>query len=103
MKVWVVGVRDCEGNYIAAICVSKSIAEREILKERDILVKEWGVQDEHHRKSVEEYYKGKKKAKSHIDDMYKEMIKNLSSNDYENWNNFPYECPYIYETEVLEK
>jgi len=90
MEVWIVGVAECEGNYIVAICATKEIAEREILKVRDDLIKEWKEMDEHLKKQNRE------------DDLYKRMIENLSSDDYEKWDNYPLDCPYLYKTEVLE-
>ena len=40
-RIWIVGISDCEGNYVVAICATKEIAERELFKARDNLVKEW--------------------------------------------------------------
>lgn len=91
MKIWVVGVADCEGNSITAICSTKEIAERELFKTRDDLVKEW--------KEMQEYFN----KEGRQDKMYSGMIEALSSNNYENWGNYPHDCPYLYETEVIEK
>lgn len=100
MKVWVVGVSECEGNYTICICATKQIAERELFKERDRLIKEWKELDEHQTKSIEEYCLKHKKP-IWIDNMYKRMINNLLESDYEKWNNFPHDCPYIYETKII--
>lgn len=81
MKVWVVGVSDCEGNNIRCICTTKQIAERELFKARDELIKEWS---------------------EWRDTFYKPLIENLSGNDYEEWDNYPHEVPYLYEIDVLD-
>lgn len=100
MKVWIVGVSDYEGNYIVAVCATKEIAEKKLFEERDRLVKEWQELDEYNSKRIEEFCR-KEKKKSWIDNMYKDMINALQGNDYENWNNYPHNCPYLYKTEVL--
>ena len=41
MKLYVVCLGDCEGMEIKAICKTKQIAERELFKVRDELIKEW--------------------------------------------------------------
>jgi len=89
-KVWVVGIGDCEGNRIVAICTTKELAEKELFKARDELVKDW-------KESVERL----KKEKDDFADTYKEMIEALSGNDYEKWDNYPHDVPYLYETEVI--
>lgn len=35
------------------------------------------------------------------DKMWKRMIEALSHNDYEKWDNYPHEVPWIRETEVI--
>lgn len=85
MTVWIVGVLDCEYNDIKSICATKEIAERELFKARDELVAEW---------------RGMKKG--FTDDMYEKMIAALSGSDYNDWNNYPHDEPYLYETEVIE-
>jgi len=89
--VWIVGVSDCEGNEIKAVCSTKEIAEKEIFKVRDELITEWKEFCVRNKKSV------------WIGGMYKKMIKNLSSNNYEKWNNSPHERPYLYGVEVIEE
>ena len=91
MKIWVVGVSDCEGNSIKAICATKEIAERELFKARDELVKEW--------KEMQKYFN----QEGRTDEMYTDMITSLSGNEYEKWNNYPHDCPYLYETELLKE
>ena len=73
MRVYVVGIADCEGNSIISVCADKIIAERELFKSRDKLQKRW-----------KELMDG-----SGMDEDYKEMIKNLNGDDYKNWNNYP--------------
>jgi len=92
MKIWLVGVSDCEGNSIICACATKKIAEIELFKERDGLIKKWKKMD----KYLKEYKHGR------ADETYPNMIKAISSNDYENWDNFPHECPYICEMEVKQ-
>ena len=82
--VWVVGVSDD----IRVICLTKEIAERELFKIRDELIREWNKMSN---------WRGIN------NNMYNTMIENLSNNDYENWDNYPHECPYLYKTEIMEK
>jgi len=91
MKLYVVCLGDCEGMEIKAICKTKQIAERELFKVRDELIKGW----EELRVFWEKEDVG--------DVMYKEMIQNISTNDYEKWDNFPHESPYLYEMELMEE
>ncbi len=92
MKIWVVGVSDCEANSVVCLCTTKEIAERELFKERDRLVAEWN--------SRCEAFKGEP-LESHTHEMYGDMIKALAGNDYEEWDNYPHDRPYLYETEVI--
>ena len=101
MKVWLVGCGDCESNYVVCLCNTKELAVKKLFEKRDELVKEWKRMDKSQQKSIKDFC-SKKKIKLYVDNMYKDMIKNLSSNDYENWNNYPQECPYICEMEVLD-
>lgn len=89
-KIWVVGVSNPETNRIVAICATKEIAERELFKARDELIEEWRDMDIFCNKD------GRK------DDIYKKMIKALTGDNYKKWDNFPHDCPYLYETELLE-
>ena len=93
MKVWVVMVGDCEGSSLVCVCASKEVAERQLLRKRNELIKEWQEGDDYIRKTMAGY----------IDDRYSRMITALSSDDYENWNNYPHDCPYILEQEIIEK
>lgn len=88
MKVFIVAINDCEGLSFECVCSTKEIAERELFKVRDRLVKNWVEAD--------------KEAKEYLpkDTMYENMIKALSGNDYENWDNYPHEKPIIFEKEV---
>lgn len=89
--VWVVSIGNCEGSYVACICATKEIAELEILKQRDKLVKDWQSQMEWMDKQ-DRVFK---------DTMYQKMIENLKSDDYEIWNNYPHDCPSLFEIEVI--
>jgi hypothetical protein len=100
MKVYIVGISDCESSSTIAICATKEIAERELFKARDELIAEWTIADKAIQQSIEEFCK-KEKRSSWIDSMYKDMIIALSSNDYEKWDNYPHEKPYIHEMKVL--
>lgn len=91
MKIWVVRVGDCEGSYTVCLCSSKEIAERELFKKRDDLVKEWNESLEYFKKE------------GHTEKMYEDMIANLSSNNYQEWENYPHDVPSIYEMEVIEE
>ena len=89
MKVWLVIVSDCESSGVVAVCSTKILAERELFKKRDELVKGW--------KEMLDFAKDRG-----ADDMYQNMIKNLSSDDYEKWDNYPQEVVSISEVEVIE-
>ena len=102
MKVWIMSVGNCEDTSGALLCTTKEIAERELFKARDKLIAEWEKSDEWLQKSNAQYYKDKNEP-IREDNMYKDMIKALSGNDYTKWDNYPHDCPYIYETEVVEK
>ena len=106
-RIWVVGVRDCESNSIVATCATKEIAERELFKERDRLIKKWEAMKVFEAKSHKKFIEEKAKQGIHFGfkisegNMYKEMIENLSGNDYKKWENYPHDCPYLYETEII--
>jgi phage regulator Rha-like protein len=91
MRVWIVGVSDCEGNSIKCICSTKEIAERELFKARDELIVEW--------KEMEKFTKDRNPN----DNVYSNMIEALSSDNYEKWDNYPHDVPYLYSTEIVEK
>jgi len=95
-------VGNCEDSGGALICATKEIAERELFKARDKLIAEWKKSDEWLQKSNAQYYKDKNEP-IREDNMYKDMMAALSGNDYEKWDNYPHDCPYIYETEVVDK
>ena len=109
MKVWVVGVSDCEGNSIRCLCATKGIAERELFKARDELIEEYKRMKDFTDKSQKEFIEEKAKQGIHFgfkfsdkpDNIYIGMIDALSSNDYEKWDNYPHDRPYLYETEIL--
>jgi len=100
MTVWEVGVSDCESCCTICICATKEIALREMFKKRDSLIAEWEEQRIHNQKSIEEFCKKENKP-VWIDDMYPNMIKALSSDDYKRWDNYPHDVPWIRETEVI--
>ncbi len=108
MKIWIVGVCDCEGNSIKCVCATKEIAERELFKARDELVFEFKKMGVFTEKEQEKFIKEKAEQGIHFgfdtgkENMYRKMITALSGNDYTKWDNYPHECPYIYETELLE-
>ena len=110
MKVWVVGVCDCEGNSIKAICANKTIALRELFKARDELLKQYGEMKEYTEKSQKEFIEEQAKRGIHIggfrmesENMYDHMIRELSSDDYEHWDNYPHDRPYMYETDIINE
>jgi len=108
MNVWVVKISNCESTDIIAICTTKEIAERELFKERDRLIDEWKKakisEAEFYSKFIEE------KAKEGVyfgfkfneENSYDKMISALSNNDYEKWDNYPHEQPFLYETTILD-
>jgi hypothetical protein len=94
MKVWEVGVSDCKSSHTICICATKEIALREMFAKRDALIAWW----------KEEVIRNEKRNRERgsYDDIWKEMIDALSSEDYENWDNYPHEVPWIRETEIVE-
>lgn len=101
MKVWEVGVSDCESSHTICVCATKEIALREMFKKRDELVAEWKEHDEYSEKSRKEWCE--KEGKEYWeDDMYQRMIEALSSDDYKNWDNYPHDRPWICETEIID-
>jgi hypothetical protein len=91
MKIWLVTLNDCESSSTVAVCATKEIAERELFKERDKFIK--GCE------KMQVFCKENGDI-SGVDD-YAKQIKNLSGSDYEAWNNYPHECPSIYEVEFI--
>jgi hypothetical protein len=91
MEVWVVIVANVESSYIKAICLTEEIAKRELFKVRDKLVKEW--------KEISRLNGDNGSS----EDMYEEMIDNLSDDEYLKWDNYPHDCPYIYKMKVIEE
>lgn len=82
-KVWIVMCGDVEGAAVVAICESKETALKVLFEERDRLVAEYTEMLDMDK------------------DMYQRMIDALSGDNYEEWNNYPHECPYLYQKEVL--
>ena len=87
MKVWQVTISDAEGIQETLICATKEIAEREMFKKREEILKSY----KRMRKEVGgEFIEGN--------------IKALSTNDYKKWyKNYPLETPRMDEIEVLSK
>jgi hypothetical protein len=63
----------------------------------------------HTEKSQREFIEEQAKQGIHVggfkmddENMYDKMIRALSSDDYEKWNNYPHDRPYLYETEVIQ-
>lgn len=114
MKVWAVVLYDSESSSTRCICATKELAEREMFKLRDYLVNSW---EEAIREQVEfeklmctempqlmkPAVKRNDSMYSYMINMYSSMIKNLSSDDYTKWENYPHECLCIRETEVITK
>lgn len=92
MKVWLVGVSDCESNSVICLCDTKELAVHKLFEERDKLINQW-------KESIENM---KEYAPGLADEMYTKTIKALEGDDYENWDNYPHDRPYICEMEVLE-
>lgn len=103
MKVWIVSVGNCEDSGGALLCATKEIAVRELFKARDRLIAEWQESDKWMQKSNAQYYKAKNSPIKEENNMYKGMIKALEGNDYTKWDNYPHDCPYLYQTELLDK
>lgn len=89
MTIWIVGISDVESNEIKHICKTEELAIKRLFEERDKLVINWEYMIKHKE------FRGDA-------EMYNEMIKNLMSDDYEHWNNYPHEVPYIEKREVEE-
>jgi hypothetical protein len=111
MKIYMMGVGNCEDsgiqlslysiNWMGLACATLEIAERELFKARDRLIEEWKKQDKFLQESNKKYCK-EHNIPPIKEDMYIDMIKALSGNNYKSWDNFPHDCPYIYELTVLE-
>jgi len=109
MKVWMVSVSDCESSHTICICATKEIALREMFKKRDALILVWKaakiLQDASEKRFLEE----QAKAGVHYgfcsgeENMYDRMVRNLSNDDYEHWENYPQEVPWIHETEIIDE
>lgn len=102
MKVYQVLQCDCESTSIISVCSTLELAERELFKQRDLLIKEWKEMQEYTEKSTEEYCK-KLGITYERPTRYEEMINNLSSDDYEKWDNYPHDTLTIVSMEVIEK
>lgn len=101
MTVWVVGYGDCENTITSCICATKEIAIREIFKVRDRLVEDWKGMEKYSQESIAEFCK-KENKEIWVDNSYRDMINNVSSDDYTTWKNYPHYCPYMYEIGVIE-
>lgn len=91
MKVWQVGVSDCEGTDLVCVCLTKKLAKRELFKVRDELVKEYAKMSTLSGEPCDD------------DGMYGNMIFRLSSDSYTTWDNFPHETPWMREVNVIVK
>lgn len=92
MTIWVVMTGDAEGASLVSLCSTKELAEKSLFEQRDELTKEWN--------RMADYMK---EQHGNSDQMYHDMIKALSSDDYESWDNYPFECPHLFEKELVEK
>ena len=101
MKVYLVGIRDGDSDTIQGVCATRGIAEKELFKARDMLINIWKIQGRQTQELIADTCKQKNKP-IWIDYTYKKMIKALAGNDYQNWDNYPHEQPYIEEMEVME-
>jgi len=79
MEVWIIQEYDCESGHVVRILSSQEKAEKAILEERDRLVSEW--------KRMVDFCKEEHSSS----EMYERMIKNLSSNDWREWHNYPHD------------
>ena len=89
--VFQVIVSDCEATYTVCICRTKKIAERELFKVRDKFLKEWRRMNKFLNDRI-----------SNKNISYIRMIKNLSSDNYEEWNNHPHETISITRSKIIE-
>lgn len=107
MKVWQVGVSDCEGTSLICTCATKEIALREMFKKRDQLIVEYRKMKVYSEKSTKEFLESQAKKgvfygfEDQRDDMYDRMIVALSHDNYKEWDNYPHDVPWINEVEVL--
>jgi hypothetical protein len=91
MKIWLVGVSDCESNSIVCACATKELAIKKMFEERDRLVAGW-------KESINQDASSK-----FTRNLYQPMVDALSGDDYEHWDNYPNDVPYISEMEVLDE
>lgn len=108
MKIWEVGISNCESCHTFALCTTKEIALREMFRKRDELIAQWKEakirNEESTKKFLEEQaskgvfygFKGDER------NMWQEMIDELSHDDYEKWDNYPHEVPWIRQTDVMD-
>lgn len=87
--VYIVSVCNVENNSIKSIHKTKEGAEKSLFKQRDILIKHWRYLREEDKLNC-------------CTEMWNRMIKNISGNDYENWNNYPHDIVVINEFELQE-
>ena len=100
MKVYLVMISHAEGCSFLCACESRELAEKELFKERDKIISQWKEQEVWEIQTHKDYLK-ETGVDVPVSDMYPSMIKALSGSDYEKWNNYPHECPFILETEVI--
>ena len=108
MKVWQVGVSDCESSHTICVCATKEIALREMFKKRDQLLEDWKGSKVRYDKQMNDYVEEKAKqgvflGVGEIDNMWERMITALSHDDYQNWDNYPHDVPWIHESEIIDK
>jgi hypothetical protein len=102
MRIWQVGVSDCESSHTICVCATKEIALREMFKKRDELLADWKKMEEYKNNSIKDFC-AKNGQAIWKDEMYERMIKNLSHDNYEKWENYPHDVPWICETNVIEE
>ena len=91
MKVWVVETGGHDSKRILHICKTKKLAVKRLFEERDKLVKKWKelikISNDTNYKAGQEYYL--------------DMIKILSTDNYEKWSdNYPEDFPFMYGVEL---
>jgi len=108
MNVWIVGVSDCESNSIVCVCSTKELALKKMFETRDELIAEWKEMKVYEAESTKNFIEESAAKGIHFGfdtgrDLYGDMIKALSSDDWEKWDNYPHDRPYISPMTVLEQ
>ena len=117
-KVFLVGTADCESDMLLAVYANKEKALVAYHENRLKILEQakhgFEYSKESAKRSLEENrdYEGKPYCKDMItylkneaengDDMYLDMIKNLSEEDPDKMSNYPHDTPYLKEEEVIE-